>query len=143
MKKTRKAVTRTQIVRFAGASGDFNPMHHDESFALSAGQPGVFAMGQLQAAMLASMVAEWLGVENVVGFTGGGQRNSGFIFLSLKPLKERKVSADQVVARLRPRLAQEAGANLFLVPVQDIRVNSGRIDWNAPQEAHMASRRRA
>ena len=61
-------------------------------------------------------------VENVVGFTGGGQRNSGFMFLSLKPLKERKVSADQMVARLRPRLAQEAGASLFLVPVQDIRV---------------------
>ncbi|HVQ60556.1 MAG TPA: multidrug efflux RND transporter permease subunit [Burkholderiales bacterium] len=61
-------------------------------------------------------------VENVVGFTGGGRRNSGFMFLSLKPLAERKISADQVVARLRPRLAQEAGANLFLVPVQDIRV---------------------
>lgn len=61
-------VTRTQIVRFAGASGDFNPMHHDESFALAAGQPGVFAMGQLQAAMLASMVAEWLGPENVIGY---------------------------------------------------------------------------
>jgi multidrug efflux pump len=61
-------------------------------------------------------------VENVVGFTGGGQRNSGFMFLTLKPLKERKISADQVVARLRPRLAQEAGANLFLVPVQDIRI---------------------
>jgi multidrug efflux pump len=61
-------------------------------------------------------------VENVVGFTGGGQRNSGFMFLSLKPLKERRVGADQVVARLRPRLAQEAGASLFLVPVQDIRI---------------------
>ena len=61
-------------------------------------------------------------VENVVGFTGGGQRNSGFMFMSLKPLKERGVSADQVVARLRPRLAQEPGANLFLVPVQDIRI---------------------
>jgi len=61
-------------------------------------------------------------IENVVGFTGGGQRNSGFMFMSLKPLKERGVSADQVVARLRPRLAQEAGANLFLVPVQDIRI---------------------
>jgi multidrug efflux pump len=61
-------------------------------------------------------------VESVVGFTGGGQRNSGFMFISLKPLKERKISADQVVARLRPRLAQEPGANLFLVPVQDIRV---------------------
>jgi multidrug efflux pump len=61
-------------------------------------------------------------VESVVGFTGGGQRNSGFMFVSLKPLKERKISADQVVARLRPKLAQEPGANLFLVPVQDIRV---------------------
>jgi multidrug efflux pump len=61
-------------------------------------------------------------IENVVGFTGGGRRNSGFMFMSLKPLKERKVSADQVVARLRPRLAQEAGASLFLVPVQDIRI---------------------
>jgi len=61
-------------------------------------------------------------VENVVGFTGGGRRNSGFMFLSLKPLQERKISADQVVARLRPRLAQEAGASLYLVPVQDIRI---------------------
>jgi multidrug efflux pump len=60
-------------------------------------------------------------IENVVGFTGGGQRNSGFMFMTLKPLKERGVSADQVVARLRPRLVQ-AGANLFLVPVQDIRI---------------------
>ncbi len=61
-------------------------------------------------------------VENVVGFTGGGQRNSGFMFITLKPVRERKLSADQVIARLRPRLAQEPGANLFLVPVQDIRM---------------------
>ncbi len=61
-------------------------------------------------------------VENVVGFTGGGQRNSGFMFITLKPVKERRVSADQVIARLRPKLAREPGANLFLVPVQDIRM---------------------
>jgi multidrug efflux pump len=61
-------------------------------------------------------------VESVTGFTGGGQRNSGFMFISLKPRAERGVSADQVVARLRGRLAQVPGANLFLVPVQDIRV---------------------
>ncbi|HEY6240864.1 MAG TPA: multidrug efflux RND transporter permease subunit [Burkholderiales bacterium] len=60
-------------------------------------------------------------VENVVGFTGGGQRNSGFMFITLKPVRERRVSADQVIARLRPKLAQVPGANLFLVPVQDIR----------------------
>jgi acyl dehydratase len=66
--RTAGPITRTQIVRFAGAAGDFNPMHHDEPFAIAAGQPGVFAMGQLQAAMLAAMVAEWLGAKNIVGY---------------------------------------------------------------------------
>jgi len=61
-------------------------------------------------------------VENVIGFTGGGQRNSGFMFVTLKPLAERKLSADRVMARLRGKLAKEPGANLFLQAVQDIRV---------------------
>jgi len=61
-------------------------------------------------------------VANVVGFTGGGQRNRGFMFMVLKPLGVRKLSADRVIARLRGRLAREPGASLFLVPVQDIRV---------------------
>ena len=61
-------------------------------------------------------------VESVTGFTGGGQRNSGFMFISLKPRAEREVSADQVVARLRGKFTQVPGANLFLIPVQDIRV---------------------
>jgi acyl dehydratase len=58
-------VTRTQIVRFAGAGGDFNPMHHDEAFAVAAGQPSVFAMGQLSAALLARMVSEWVGAPQI------------------------------------------------------------------------------
>ncbi|HXU41968.1 MAG TPA: efflux RND transporter permease subunit, partial [Burkholderiales bacterium] len=59
----------------------------------------------------------------VTAVTGGGfgARNSGFMFVSLKPLAERP-SAGAVVARLRPQLAKIAGANLFLVPVQDVRV---------------------
>jgi multidrug efflux pump len=60
-------------------------------------------------------------VEDVVGFTGGFQTNSGFVFMSLKPLAQRKISADQVIARLRPKLNQVAGARLFLQAVQDIR----------------------
>jgi acyl dehydratase len=43
-------------------------MHHDEPFAQAAGQPGVFAMGQLPAAMLAGAVAGWLGRERVIAF---------------------------------------------------------------------------
>jgi multidrug efflux pump len=61
-------------------------------------------------------------VASVAGFTGGGQINSGFMFVSLKPRSERKDSADRVMARLRPKLAKEPGARLFLQPVQDIRV---------------------
>jgi len=61
-------------------------------------------------------------VESVTGFTGGSRRNGGFMFISLKPLKERQISADQVVARLRGKLAKVPGATLFLVPAQDIRV---------------------
>jgi multidrug efflux pump len=61
-------------------------------------------------------------IESVAGFTGGFSTNSGFVFATLKPLSERKISADQVIARLRPRLAQVPGANLFLAAVQDIRV---------------------
>jgi multidrug efflux pump len=61
-------------------------------------------------------------VEDVIGFTGGGQRNSGAMFISLKPLSERKISADKVIARLRGKLAREPGANLFLQASQDIRM---------------------
>ncbi|MDH0864736.1 multidrug efflux RND transporter permease subunit [Mitsuaria sp. GD03876] len=61
-------------------------------------------------------------VQNVNGNTGGGSRNSANFYITLKPLKERGVSADQVVARLRDKMSHEPGANLFMVPVQDIRI---------------------
>lgn len=61
-------------------------------------------------------------VDNVTGFTGGSRVNSGSMFISLKPLDERKESATAVINRLRAKLAKEPGANLFMMPVQDIRV---------------------
>ncbi|SPB17625.1 nodulation protein [Caballeronia novacaledonica] len=61
-------------------------------------------------------------VDSVAGFTGGRSTNSGFMFISLKPKSERKVSADQVINRLRTPLADVAGARTFLQAVQDIRV---------------------
>jgi multidrug efflux pump len=62
-------------------------------------------------------------VTSVTGVTGGGfgARNSGFMFMELKPLAERP-PAGAVVARLRPLLGRVPGANVFLVPVQDVRV---------------------
>jgi multidrug efflux pump len=64
-------------------------------------------------------------VQTVTGFTGGGgfgSRNSGSMFVTLKSLKERHETADEVIARLRRQLEREPGANLFLQAVQDIRV---------------------
>ncbi|EJL89632.1 multidrug efflux RND transporter permease subunit MdtC [Pantoea sp. GM01] len=61
-------------------------------------------------------------VDNVTGFTGGSRTNSGSMFVSLKPLSERSESAQEVIARLRVKLAKEPGANLYLNAVQDIRI---------------------
>lgn len=63
-------------------------------------------------------------VQSVVGFTGGQQLNSGRMFATLKPLEERKQSADQIMVRLRAKLANEPGASLFLQPVQDLRIGA-------------------
>ncbi|MEB5924001.1 multidrug efflux RND transporter permease subunit MdtC [Franconibacter pulveris 1160] len=61
-------------------------------------------------------------VDNVTGFTGGSRVNSGMMFITLTPRDERNESAQQVIDRLRKKLAKEPGASLFLMAVQDIRV---------------------
>ena len=61
-------------------------------------------------------------VAHVVAFTGGGQRNSANFFVILKPLAERKVSSDLIIARLRKQMARVPGASLYLQAVQDVRV---------------------
>ena len=62
-------------------------------------------------------------VQNVVGFTGGqGTSNSGFMFIVLKPLEQRGISATDVVNRLRPKLMAIKEAQTFLMAAQDIRV---------------------
>ena len=58
-------LTRTDLVRYAGASGDFNPIHHDEEFARSAGNPTVFGHGMLTAGFVARCITDFVGVENV------------------------------------------------------------------------------
>ena len=61
-------LTRTDFVRYQGASGDFNPIHHNEEYAKSAGFPTVFSVGMLQAGILATYVTDWLGAANVRRF---------------------------------------------------------------------------
>jgi acyl dehydratase len=62
-------LTRTDFVRYQGASGDFNPIHHDEEFARAAGAPTVFGVGMLHAGVLGSRLAAWVGPLNVLAFS--------------------------------------------------------------------------
>jgi acyl dehydratase len=63
--RTVGPVTRTDIVRYQGASGDMNPVHHDEPFARGAGYPAPLCVGMFQAGALLAWAADGLGPENV------------------------------------------------------------------------------
>ena len=62
-------LTRTDLVAYAGASGDFNPMHHDEVKATAAGQPSVFGHGMFSMGLLGTAVTDYVGIGNVTRFT--------------------------------------------------------------------------
>ena len=88
-------ITRTVIVRYAGAGGDFNPIHHDEEFARSAGVPSVFSHGLLSAGLLGQYLAHWVGLANVRSY---GVRFTGQVWpgdmLTLKGVVERVEESD-------------------------------------------------
>lgn len=66
--RTFGPITRTDIVRYAGAAGDFNPLHHDDEFATDAGFAGVFSIGMLHAGLLATHLTDWLGEQGLRRF---------------------------------------------------------------------------
>jgi multidrug efflux pump len=90
--------------------------------SIQADQSISFQLMQQKLAQFVNIIKDDPAVETVVGFTGGGQTNGGFMFMSLVPLSERHLSADGVIARLRRKMAVVPGATLFLQAVQDIRV---------------------
>ncbi|MFI5914207.1 MaoC family dehydratase [Dactylosporangium sp. NPDC051541] len=61
-------LTRTDLVRYQGASGDFQPIHHDEGFAREAGLPAPLSLGMLQAGFLATWATDRFGAENIRAF---------------------------------------------------------------------------
>jgi acyl dehydratase len=58
-------LTRTMFVKYAGASGDFNPMHHDDTIATQVGNPSVFGHGMLTMGLAARVVKDWFGPEAI------------------------------------------------------------------------------
>ena len=88
---------------------------------IQADQDISFQALQLKMAKMTEIVMKDPNVKDVISFTGGGQRNTGNVFISLKPIAER-APMDEVVGGLRKKLSSIAGATLFLQPVQDIRI---------------------
>ncbi|MGH8978368.1 MAG: MaoC/PaaZ C-terminal domain-containing protein [Acidimicrobiia bacterium] len=62
------ALSRTMFVKYAGASGDFNPMHHDDTIAAQVGNPSVFGHGMLTMGLAARVVKDWFGPEAIRRF---------------------------------------------------------------------------
>ena len=94
--------------------------------SIQADQSISFQLMQQKLTQLIDIVKANPAVDTAVGFTGGGQgpgggsTNSGTIFVSLKPLGERKLSADQVIGALRSELVAVPGATLFLQAIGDL-----------------------
>jgi multidrug efflux pump len=95
--------------------------------SIQADQSTSFQSMQQLLRQFVALVGEDPAVANVIGFTGGisGATNSGRMFVALKPLAERQISADEVIARLRSKATRVPGARLLMQASQDLRV-SGR-----------------
>src|SRR5262249_54836270 len=91
--------------------------------SIQAGQdPSFQAMDRLLFQMIDIVKAE-PAVENAIGFTGGGgTTNTARMFIALKPLDQRRITADRIIGRLRPKLLAVPGATLYLQASQDVRV---------------------
>ncbi|MDR3098976.1 MAG: efflux RND transporter permease subunit [Paraburkholderia sp.] len=81
-----------------------------------------FAAMEKKLAQLQDIVQKDPAVASVAGFTGGRALNSATVFIELKPLAQRKLSATEVVNRLRPKLNAVSGARLFLQAQQDLQI---------------------
>jgi len=92
--------------------------------AIQADQSISFQSMQKKMAQISAIVSNDPNVADVISFTGGGQRNTGNVFILLKPLSERKQNLDDVMSGLRKKLAQVSGATLLLQPSQDIRIGA-------------------
>ena len=84
-------IQQIQLTRYAGASGDFNPIHQDDEFAKAAGMGGVFAHGMLSMGFVGQVVTDWAGAGQI--------RKLGVRFVGLVRLKDTVTCRGRVLAR--------------------------------------------
>ena len=123
--RTFGPLTRTDFVRYQGASGDFNPIHHDEGFARAAGFDTVFSVGMLQAGLLATYSTDLLGPANVRRFKvqfreqvwpGDHVVCSGKVTRRYEDGADRKVDVELLCTRVESGGAAIKGEATFVVP---------------------------
>jgi multidrug efflux pump len=90
--------------------------------SIQASQDISFDAMRVKQRQFSTIVLDDPAVDSIISFVGGGAINTGRMFIALKPLSDRKVSADQVIGRLRKKLSVVPGATLYLQANQDIRV---------------------
>ncbi|WP_296950117.1 efflux RND transporter permease subunit [uncultured Massilia sp.] len=119
-------VVGLNVFLFAAAPKGFFPQQDTGQIngGMRADQSISFQAMQGKLRQLVNIIKSDPAVDTVVGFTGGGRAGGGFMFLNLKPASERAKgeSGQAVIARLRPKLAKVTGVQLFLNPVQDLRM---------------------
>ncbi len=119
-------VVGLNVYLFSAAPKGFFPQQDTGQVngGLRADQSISFQAMQGKLRQLVNIIKSDPAVDTVVGFTGGSRAGGGFMFLNLKPADERAKgeSGQAVIARLRPKLAQVTGVQLFLNPVQDLRM---------------------
>jgi multidrug efflux pump len=113
------------VLLFVKVPKGFFPLQDNGTImgGIQGAQDASFPSMQSAAARFVNLIKTDPAVANVMAFTGGGgAANSGFVYLGLKPLNQRKLSSSQVINRLRPKLAPVPGATVFLQAGQDLRI---------------------
>src|SRR5258708_2939213 len=107
----RHELTRTDLVMYAGASGDFNPMHTDEVKAKEAGLPSVFGHGMFSMGLLGRAMTDWLGAGNIRTFKGRftKQTGPGEVLVSKVVVTAKRKDGDAALVDLDVELTSESG----------------------------------
>jgi multidrug efflux pump len=118
------AVIGLNVYLFSAAPKGFFPQQDTGQIrgGIRADQSISFQAMQDKLRQLVDIIKRDPAVATVVGFTGGSRAGGGFMFVNLKPVKQRNESGQAVIARLRPQLARVTGVSLFLSTVQDVRM---------------------
>jgi acyl dehydratase len=104
-------LTRTDLVMYAGASGDFNPMHHDEVKAKEAGLPSVFGHGMFSMGLLGRAITDYVGVGNLKKFKVRFTKQTwpGEVLTSKIVVTGKRKDDGESLIDLDVQLANEAG----------------------------------